>query len=78
MNPDGSRRVNLKKIQLKKERDRLIHQDNGIMLRSISNIMRHNNIDTWASTRKYVPKNEQLQEQTKEYGVYSLGKPNSA
>ena len=56
VNPDGSRRVNLKKIQLKKERDRLIHQDNGIMLRSISNIMRHNNMDTWASTRKYVPK----------------------
>ena len=56
VNPDGSRRVNLKKIRLKKDRDRLINQNNGIMLRSISNIMRHNNIDTWASTRKYVPK----------------------
>lgn len=52
---DGSRRVNLKKLQLKEDRRRLIAQDNAIMLKSISNIMRHNNIDTWASTRKYVP-----------------------
>jgi hypothetical protein len=52
---DGTRRVNLKKMQLKEDRRRLIAQDNAIMLKSISNIMRHNNIDTWASSRKYVP-----------------------
>jgi hypothetical protein len=52
---DGTRRVNLKKKQLKEDRRRLIAQDNAIMLKSISNIMRHNNIDTWAKTRKYVP-----------------------
>ena len=39
---DGTRRVNLKKMQLKEDRRRLIAQDNAIMLKSISNIMRHN------------------------------------
>ena len=51
-----SRRKNLKKQQLIEDRRRVIAQDNAIMLKSISSIMRHNNIDTWASTRKYVPK----------------------
>lgn len=55
INKDGSRRVNRKKKQLKEDRRRLIAQDNAIMLKSISSIMRHNNIDTWASTRRYVP-----------------------
>ena len=50
------RRKNLKKEQLNEDRRRTIAQDNTIMLKSISSIMRHNNIDTWASTRKYVPK----------------------
>ena len=49
------RRKNLKKAQLEEDRRRTITQDNTIMLKSISSIMRRNNIDTWASTRKYVP-----------------------
>ena len=51
-----SRRPNIKKLRLIEDRKRTIAQDNAIMLKSISNIMRHNNIDTWAKTRKYVPR----------------------